>query len=228
MFNLRMKDLFDLGSSMIAPQFTIAAIVVNVLAALFCGLFIYGVYKVTFSGVLFSKNMGITMIIIPVITSLIVMTISGNLALSLGMIGALSIIRFRTPVKDPRDTAFLFWAIAEGIICGVSAYPLAFISVTFVGLCLWILSKRLRWKSPFLLIVHAKRLEASAVAEILKRHCWRFQERSTTVTDEGSEMVYEVVLKSGVSQELLQSLKALRGVEKTVLVSYEGDLDEPR
>ncbi len=228
MFKLRSKDLLDLGSSMISPTFTITQIVINVLMALLCGLIIYWIYKKTFSGVLFSRNMGITMVMVSVVTSLIVMVITGNLALSLGMIGALSIVRFRTPIKDPKDTGYLFWSVATGIICGVSAYQLAVVSVIFIGFCLWVLSKRFSWQAPYLLVVHSKHPDGKAFTAILKKHCSRFQERSASMSAEHSESVYEILLKKDVGQELLRDLQAVRGVEKTVMVSYEGDLDEPR
>ncbi len=227
MFNLRLKDLIDLDALAIGSQYPLSFVMINVLASLLCGLIIYGVYKKTYTGVLFSRNLGITMVIVSVVTSLIVMAISGNLALSLGMIGALSIIRFRTPIKDPKDTAFLFWSVTEGIVCGISAYKLALASVLFVGLCLWMLSKRIGWKSPYLLVIHSKHHSPKEFSELLKKYCSRFKERSATLSEDRAEIVYEVILKT-LSHDLLKDIRAVRGVEKTIMVSYEGDLDEPR
>ncbi len=227
MFNLKLKDLIDLNASSIGANYSLSFILTNVLIALFCGLVIYAIYKRTYSGALFSKNLGITMIIVSVITSLIVMAISGNLALSLGMIGALSIIRFRTPVKDPKDLAFLFWSVTEGIICGVGAYQLALVSVVFIGICLWILSKKIVLKTPYLLVIHSTKDHAADLVKILEKHCSKFNQRSSSIAHNEYELVYEVSMK-GVSQDLLKDIQKLGGIEKSVMVSYEGDLDEPR
>ena len=227
MFNLKLKDIADMNATSIGSNYSLAFIMTNVLVALLCGIIIYAIYKRTYSGALFSKNLGIAMVIVSVITSLIVMAISGNLALSLGMIGALSIIRFRTPVKDPKDLAFLFWSVTEGIICGVAAYQLALVSVLFIGLCIWVLSKKIVLKTPYLLVVHATKDQAPELDKILGRHCSKFNQRSSSVSHKQFEFVYEVSLK-GISQELLREIHDLSGVEKSVMVSYEGDLDEPR
>lgn len=228
MFNLRFKDIFDLSGSTMTPAYSASHIILNVLVALFCGLFIYGVYKKTHSGVLFSRNLGVTLVIVSVITSLIVMAISGNIALSLGMIGALSIIRFRTPIKDPRDLAFLFWSVTSGVICGIAAYKLALISAVFVGVCLWALSLKMGWSSPYLLVLHLTGSEDKDITRILKENCTRHKERSSTFSDQKTEIIYEVVLRKITSLDLLKKIKKLSHVTKAVMVSYEGELDETR
>lgn len=226
MFRLRFQDLLDTAFSELAGGYTFAQVIVNVVVAVICGLIIYYVYRKTYSGVLFSKNVGTTMVIVTVITSLMVMAIHGNLALSLGMIGALSIVRFRTPVKDPKDLAFFFWAVATGVTCGISAYKLAFIGAFAVGTCLFVLSKVIRVSQPYLLIVKMEGAVMQNVKSVLKNHCEKFRERSSTSTKDSMEVVFEVVLKKLSSVDLLGKFKAVSGIEKAVMVSYEGDLDE--
>lgn len=229
MFQLRFKDLFDSASAQLGQSYTMSQSAMNIVIAMICGVFIYFIYRKTFSGVLFSRNLGITMIIVTVITSLIVMAIHGNLALSLGMIGALSIVRFRTPIKDPKDLAFLFWAIATGVICGISSYQFAFLSVVLVGGLLFILSKRMPWSSfPYLLVIKLNDSVIKDIGRILESSCERHRERSSTITHEATEIVYEVVLRDMKSVDLLTKLKGVTGVERAVMVSYDGELDESR
>lgn len=229
MFSLRFKDVFSAIEGMnVGPAYSAAHIAMNILVTLFCGLVVYAVYKKTYSGVLFSKHMGGTLIIVSVVTSLIVMVISGNLALSLGMVGALSIVRFRTPVKDPRDLSFLFWSVTNGVICGVSAYKMAFFSVVFVSLCMVFLSKRITWTSPYLLVLKMTGGDEKAIQHVLTANCARFKERSATLTKKESEVVYELRLKDVPTSQFLKKIKAVEGVDQAVMVSYEGELDEAR
>jgi len=228
MFRLRFQDLVDVASANLAGGHTTAEIVLNILTALFCGLFIYYVYKRTYSGVLYSKNIGVTMVIVTMITSVIVMAIHGNLALSLGMVGALSIVRFRTPIKDPKDLAFLFWAISSGVICGISAYKLVIVSAVFIGLCLFVLSKYVGWSYPYLLVIKINRPILKEIHQVLKDSCERIRERSSTIAQDKMEVVFEVVLKRISSIDLLNKVNQIQGIEKAVMVSYDGELDETR
>jgi uncharacterized membrane protein YhiD involved in acid resistance len=228
MFQLRMKDLVDFNSLSTVGNYTFAQILANILVALLCGLIIYFVYKKTFTGVLYSRNFGVTVAIITVVTSLIVMAIHGNLALSLGMIGALSIVRFRTPVKDPKDLAYLFWAIATGVICGISAYKLAFVSVLFVGLMLFFLSKRIGLSTPYLVVLKMATFEREKLEEVFKSGCTKFKERSLTVLHDKVEVVYEVMLRKVTSSDLLNQIRTIPGIDETVVLSYDGELDEAR
>ncbi len=226
MFQVNFKDLFGFTAGQIASGYTLSQIVVNVLFSLLCALVIYWVYRSTFSGVLYSKNFAITIILVSVLTSLIVMTISGNLALSLGMVGALSIIRFRTPVKDPRDLAFLFWSVANGIMCGVAAYKMAIISVGFLSICVFFLNKRILWAVPYLLVVKGPSPDAQQLQQLIQENSVKMREKSTTTTQNDAEIVYEVRLRNMTVSEFIAKIKVASGVQQVVMVSYEGDLDE--
>lgn len=228
MFRLRFSDLFDTASANLATPYTLSQIILNVVIAVMCGLIVYFVYKKTYSGVLYSKNIGVTMVIVTVITSIIVMAIHGNLALSLGMVGALSIVRFRTPIKDPKDLAFLFWAISMGVICGIGAYKLALVGVIVIGLCLFVLSLRLGWSTPYLLIVKMKDTKLKDLQKLLDTECKKSKERSASISDHLTEVIFEIILKRSSSVELLNKIKQVAGVEKVVVISYDGELDESR
>ncbi|NVM05318.1 MAG: DUF4956 domain-containing protein [Candidatus Helarchaeota archaeon] len=131
----------------------IETIILNLTVAFFSAIMIYIIYKKTYSGVLYSKNFNVTLMMCAMITCTVVMVVSGSIALSLGLVGALSIVRFRTAVKEPKDTAFMFWTITTGIICGVSAYYLAIVSVLLIGLITAIISRTTRFDTPYLLIL---------------------------------------------------------------------------
>lgn len=206
-------------------------IIVNLVVALLCILFVYFIYKKTFSGVLYSKNFNITLVMTCLVTCLAVMVISSNLALSLGMVGALSIIRFRSAVKDPKDVGFLFWAVATGIVCGIGAYPLAFISTLFIGLIVFLLAKRITIFNPFVLVISFiddKESEdlTKKIHEILKKNCFSFKLRSTSYADKKNETIYDIKIKNDNIKNVMILLKELKKIKKINLFSYEGELED--
>lgn len=129
-------------------------VAITLMVALAIGIFICTLYMRVFSGVLYSKSFNVSLIGMTLITSVIIMAIGSNLILSLGMVGALSIVRFRTPIKDPTDLSFLFWAVSIGIVTGAGFYPLAILGSIIVGLVLFIFIKRTRFDTPYLLVVN--------------------------------------------------------------------------
>jgi uncharacterized membrane protein YhiD involved in acid resistance len=201
-------------------------IIINLTFALVIVLFIYYIYKITFSGVLYSKNFNITLILVSLITASAVIVISSNLVLSLGMVGALSIVRFRMAVKDPKDVGFLFWAITNGIICGAGAYNLAVISAVFIGLVVFILSKKVRFVEPYLLIIDSKELDMEKIESILKNNTMLYKIRSKIIENDKSQLIVEIKIKKDKIQDLLKVIKELNDLTYVKLVSYEGDLEE--
>ena len=141
------------GNLIYSSHFMIETVITNLAVTFLTALVIFYIYKLTYNGVLYSKNFNVTLLMISMITCVVVMIVGGNLALSLGMVGALSIVRFRTAVKDPKDTGFMYWTISTGIICGVSAYMLAIASVLFIGLIVILFSKKMVFEDPYLLIM---------------------------------------------------------------------------
>jgi uncharacterized membrane protein YhiD involved in acid resistance len=187
------------------------------------GLFIYTLYKRIFSGVLYSKNFNITLVGLAMITSLVIMAIGSNLILSLGMVGALSIVRFRTPIKDPTDLVFLFWALAAGIITGAGFYSLAIFGSIIVGIVLFVFMKKTSFETPYLLVVNFKGEEAEKVIfERLKEAVSRFDVKQKSVTADDMEITFEVRLKGGEAG-FVNKVSSVTGVENAVLISYNGD-----
>ncbi|GAA0489008.1 DUF4956 domain-containing protein [Salinibacillus aidingensis] len=187
------------------------------------GLFIYTLYKRIFSGVLYSKNFNISLIGLSMITSLVIMAIGSNLILSLGMVGALSIVRFRTPIKDPTDLIFLFWALAAGIITGAGFYSLAILGSVIIGIVMFIFMKKSSFETPYLFVVNFKGEETEKVIyKKLKQVVNRFEVKQKNVSAEDVEVTFEVRLK-GKEPSFVNGVSAIEGVENAVLISYNGD-----
>ena len=201
-------------------------ILINLGVAFVLSLFIYFIYKVTFTGILYSKSFNITLILISLVTTAAVIVISSNIILALGMVGALSIVRFRMAVKDPKDVGFLFWAITNGIICGIAAYSLAVISVLFIGLVIFFLSKKVRFIEPYLLIIDSKDLSTRDTESILKKYTLLYKLRSKIIDSQKSQIIMEIKIKKDKTQEMLNEIKGLKDTSYVKLVSYEGDLEE--
>ena len=205
-------------------RFTSIEIVVNMGMSFILGLFIFYVYRKTFQGVLYQRSFNVSLIAIAMVVTLIIMTISGNLILSLGMVGALSIVRFRTPIKDPVDLVFIFWAIAIGIGNGVAYFNLTLIGSVIMTLALVALTRKDSEETPFLLVIQLeKQSNEEAVLEFVKSAVERFALKSKTVNPAYTELTAEVRLlnsDTGFVSELEQKF----GIEKATLVSYSGDL----
>ncbi|MCR6105065.1 DUF4956 domain-containing protein [Salipaludibacillus agaradhaerens] len=202
---------------------TLIQIVITMAVSLAIGMFIYTLYKRTFSGVLYSKNFNITLIGLAMITSFVIMAIGSNLILSLGMVGALSIVRFRTPIKDPTDLVFLFWALAAGIVAGAGFYTLAILGSLIVGLVLFIIMKKTTAEIPYLFVVNCLNNESEKVVyQQLKEQVNRFNVKQKTVTADQIEITLEIRLK-GNEPDFVNHIASLKGVENAVLISYNGD-----
>ena len=220
------RDIFsssDLGT--FGTPLTTGDIISSILFSVVTGLYIFYIYKLTFSGILYSKNFNITLILVTMVGSVIMMAIGGNLALALGMVGALSIIRFRTPVKDPKDITFLFWSMTAGIVNGIRFYKLSIISSIIIGLVLVILSKKIVVHKPFILILKDNKINLKRLNSVLKSNCKKFDVRNTSIDEAGSaERTVEVVIKESHSDKLVKELKEINGVKKVMLFSHEGEL----
>lgn len=187
------------------------------------GLFIYTLYKRIFSGVLYSKNFNITLVGLAMITSFVIMAIGSNLVLSLGMVGALSIVRFRTPIKDPTDLIFLFWALAAGIVTGAGFYSLAILSSILIGIVLFVFMKKSSLETPYLLVVNFQGEETeSSIYNQLKQTVNRYDVKQKSVTANDMEITFEIRLKGG-EPDFVNKVSSVEGVDNAVLISYNGD-----
>ena len=216
----------DMIKKSVLEQFqsvTVGQMALSVGVAFLMGIFILLVYRQTFRGVLYSKGFAISLVLLAMVTALVIRTISSNLALSLGMVGALSIVRFRTAIKEPMDIAFLFWAIAVGIVLAAGLIPLAVFGSIFIGVVLFAFSKKKTVDSPYILVVHCENSEIEEQARIfVKSQVKRLNLKSKSVDGGGVELNYEVRLKED-SSAFVNELEAMPGVSRVVLVSYNGD-----
>lgn len=184
------------------------------------GLFIYFVYRITYRGVLYSPTFNGTLLMMTMITCLIIMTISTNIVLSLGMVGALSIVRFRTAIKDPLDIVFMFWAIASGISSGAGLYLLTGIGAIVIGAIIYILSQRKHTDTMYLLVIHYTDEANDEVKRILQK--MKYELKSKIVRKGAIELTAEIRLKID-NTSFLNELVDTEGVRDASLVKYNGD-----
>ena len=194
------------------------------LALAFClGLFIFLVYKKTFNGVMYSSSFGVTLIALTMITTVVILAVTSNVVLSLGMVGALSIVRFRTAIKEPLDIAFLFWSIAVGIVLAAGMIPLAVIGSVIIGVILLVFVNKKSHVHPYILVLECDCQESENKAkEFLSQHVTRSVVKSKTAQAGKVELNLEVRLKED-NTDFVAALSQLNGVRSAVLVSYNGD-----
>lgn len=184
------------------------------------GMFIYYIYRKTFRGVVYSYNYNVTFVLMSMITTLIIMTISTNIVLSLGMVGALSIVRFRTAVKDPLDIVYMFWAISVGIATGAKLYPVSLLGSLAVGAALLFLSRRKIREQPYLLII---RHTDESIGELRTRlRQMNYQVKSKTVRKNFTELTLEMRLRDD-NTAFVNELSRIEGVQDVSLINYTGD-----
>ncbi|MBD5491383.1 MAG: DUF4956 domain-containing protein [Lachnospiraceae bacterium] len=190
----------------------------------FClGMFIFLVYKKTYQGVMYSSSFGVTLIALTMITTLVILAVTSNVVLSLGMVGALSIVRFRTAIKEPLDIAFLFWAIAAGIVLAAGMIPLAVVGSIFVGVVLLIFVNKKPHCNPYIVVIqcdgHDSETAARAYLEEMTNRC---TVKSKSAQKGSLELTVEIRLKDD-NTDFINTLSEMQGVNSAVLVSYNGD-----
>lgn len=187
------------------------------------GLFIFFIYKKSYAGVMYSASFGVTLIGLTMVTALVILAVTSNIVLSLGMVGALSIVRFRTAIKEPSDIVFLFWAIAAGIVLAAGLIPLAIFGSLLIGLILLVFSRHKSFDQPYILVIHCADAEAEKASRAyVAAHVKKLSLKSKSVAKGCIELNYEVRLKDADS-DFINTLSDLPGVSHTVMVSYNGD-----
>ena len=226
--SLRKAVMNSTGSSIsdyFADQFatlTPAKILLALGMGLLVGLLIAVVYRRCYRGVLYSPNMAMTLIMLTVITTPVVMCIKSNLSLSMGMVGALSIVRFRTAVKDPMDTAYMFWALTMGILLGAELYLVALATAVGISLIIVLLTfVHFRQPDTYLLVLHYDDSAEYEITQQLSRSARSHHLRSKTVTRAGAEMTYEVRLSN--RQDLVATMLGIEGVHDATLVACQSE-----
>jgi len=226
--SLMPKTVFDLNEllrNLVAPpegRLLVTDIFIGLALSLLFGLLIAYIYKKTFQGALYSHSFSVSLAVLTLITSMVIMTIGINLVLTLGMVGALSIVRFRTALKDPLDIVFVFWSISTGLAMGAKLYLLAFIGAAFIGLTLIFLLSRKSTTLTFMLIIryiNDSLADKNVAAELNKL---RHSLKSKTVARDTTELVVEL-RAAGEDTSFMGRLTAIHGVSDAVLVRYSGE-----
>mgnify|MGYP000494898565 FL=1 len=211
-----LSDLFTIN-------FNPLRVVISLALALVIGLYIFFIYKKSFSGVMYSRNFNVSLILVTLVTTLVLMLISTNITLTLGMVGALSIVRFRTAIKDPIDTAFMFWAVGEGLALGVGFFDAAIIGGVVIGIFVLLLSAfKVRSAMPYLLVLHYSEAANGPIKQMIKQLPGA-RIRSKTAQRDGIELTLELRLRDNETGFVEKFLR-VEGVYDASLISYQGDL----
>lgn len=187
------------------------------------GMFIFLIYKKTYSGVMYSSSFGTTLVALTMITTVVILAVTSNVVLSLGMVGALSIVRFRTAIKEPLDIAFLFWSIAVGIVLAAGMIPLAVISSVIIGMILLVFVNKKSHVNPYIVVISCIDHESEMKAkEFLDKQVQKCIVKSKTAQKGSIELNFEIRMKND-NTDFINILSEMNGVNSAVLVSYNGD-----
>lgn len=205
-----------------AVELSAKQIIVVIGFALLLGLYIYVVYRFLTKKTFYSKSFNISLVLMSMITAAIILTVQSSVVISLGMVGALSIVRFRTAVKDPMDLAFLFWSISVGIICGAGLVEIALILSLVATIVIVILDRIPLVKAPMILVVNASSEADEGILAELKKASGYFEEKSRVLTDGNLELVYELRVKD--TSALSKAISAVSGVSSVSIMSHDGEV----
>ena len=217
------NDIFKSSFLDSITEFSAADTLIAMVAALVIGMFIFVVYKKTFNSVMYSTGFAMTLVGMTMVTTLVILAVTSNVVLSLGMVGALSIVRFRAAIKEPMEIVYLFWAVAAGIVIGAGMLPLAVIGSAIIGVILILFANKKIHDNPYLLILNcqdenAENTALSLMKEAVKKHAVK----SKTVNAQGIEFTAEIRMKDGETA-FVNRLNEIAGVENATLVSYNGE-----
>ena len=217
------NDIFKSSFLESVSEFSVLDTVIGLFFALAVGLFIFLIYKKTLTGVMYSSGFALTLVGLSLVTTLVIMAVTSNVVLSLGMVGALSIVRFRTAIKEPIETVFLFWALAAGIVIGAGLIPLAVIGSVIIGLILLLFANRKIHNQPYLLVLNCRDEAAEQQAlQALSQAAGRYLVKAKTVNAGGVELTAEVRVKDAATG-FVNRMTEIQGVENATLVSYNGE-----
>lgn len=217
------SDIFKSNFIENVTSVSILDMAVALLLAFGLGMFIFLVYKKTYSGVMYSASFGTTLVALTMITTVVILAVTSNVVLSLGMVGALSIVRFRTAIKEPLDIAFLFWSIAVGIVLAAGMIPLAVIGSVIIGVILLVFVNRKASKNPYIVVVRCDGHDSETKAKaFLDGKAERCVVKSKTAQKGSVELNMEIRLKDD-NTDFVNTLADMEGVSSAVLVSYNGD-----
>lgn len=202
----------------------IQTVLLVLLVAFLVSLIIYLTYKNTYTGVLYNPRFNVSLIMITMVTTMVMVVIGSNISVSLGMVGALSIIRFRTAVKDPRDTAFIFWCVVSGLACGTQNYTIVIVGSVFICLILFLFKKFTTKNNKYVLIIKGKSFDLKEVEKTLDKKLKDYICKGKYISVNGMETIYDVKIKdSKISDDIIVSLSKVSGVNTINIVSSNTD-----
>ncbi|MBQ3798400.1 MAG: DUF4956 domain-containing protein [Butyrivibrio sp.] len=217
------NDIFKSSFLENVTSISILDMVLAMILAFAIGMFIFLIYKKTYQGVMYSSSFGVTLVALTMITTLVILAVTSNVVLSLGMVGALSIVRFRTAIKEPLDIAFLFWSIAVGIVLAAGMIPLAVFGSVVIGIILLVFTNRKSHIIPYIIVLNCDGHDSEVkAAELIKIKTQRMIVKSKSAQKGNLEINYEVRLKED-NTDFINELAGLSGVNSAVLVSYNGE-----
>ena len=217
------NDIFKSSFLENISSVSILDMAVSLILAFGIGMFIFLIYKKTYQGVMYSSSFGTTLVALTMITTVVILAVTSNVVLSLGMVGALSIVRFRTAIKEPLDIAFLFWSIAVGIVLAAGMIPLAVIGSVIIGIILLTFVNKKSHCNPYIIVVQCDGFESETyVMEFLKNQVLKCTVKSKTAQKGLVELNLDVRLKDE-NTDFINALANIKGVSSAVLVSYNGE-----
>ena len=217
------NDIFKSSFLETVSEFSVLDTLLGMVFALLIGLFIFVIYQKTLTGVMYSSGFALTLVGLSLVTTLVIMAVTSNVVLSLGMVGALSIVRFRAAIKEPVEIVFLFWSLAAGIVIGAGMIPLAVIGSAIIGVILLLFANRKIHNKPYILVLSCVSEAAEQTAlDLLGQCAAHYIVKSKTVTAGGIELTAELRTKDA-STAFVNQISEITGVDSATLVSYNGE-----
>ena len=216
---MNFQDIFKSSFLENVTSISILDMVIALVLAFGIGMYIFLIYKKTFAGVMYSSSFGVTLVALTMISTLVILAVTSNVVLSLGMVGALSIVRFRTAIKEPLDIAFLFWAIAVGIVLAAGMIPLAVFGSFVIGIMLLVFVNRKSHINPYIVVIRCENHDSEVkAAEFLKKQVQRYVVKSKTAQKGAIELNVEVRMKDG-DTDFVNILSEMEGVNSAYSLS---------
>lgn len=208
----------------LTPSMSVGEVIFNMIITLVLSLFIYWVYQKTYTGVMYSKSFNITIVLIALVTAMVMMVIQSNLALSLGMVGALSIIRFRSAIKDPKDIGYLFWGVSVGLSAGTGSYMIALIGSMMVAISVFVLSYYTFEDTAYVLIVKGNKIDDQALNKRVRKNVVKAKLRMKSINQLDTEIIYEIKMKDHQESQLVEAIKEIENVTIVNILSNKGEI----
>ena len=217
-----MKKVLEALNEMQAKM-PIETVFLVLVIAFIVAMIIYLTYKNTYTGVMYNPRFNVSLVMITMVTTIVMVVIGSNISVSLGMVGALSIIRFRTAVKDPRDTAFIFWGVVSGLACGTQNYTIVLAGSIVICLVLFVFKKVISKDDKYLLIIKGNDLDINGIEKIIEKAVKYFSCKGKYIKDSNVELIYDVKLKNGKDDSIINVLKENVDIDTVNLVANNTD-----